>query len=94
MADIKKIIEDNGVVVLSDAWLAGAFASKKDCITSPDTIKGQVTRAAGPAFEEMLVGAGASISSMPSSRNLYRPADRRARRRQHLVGLVRVLPPL
>ena len=67
MADIKKIINDNGVIVLSDAWLAGAFASKKNCITSPDTIKGQVTRAAGPAFEEMLVGAGASISSMPSS---------------------------
>ncbi len=67
MADIKKIIEDNGVIVLSDAWLAGAFASKKNCITSPDSIKGQVTRAAGPAFEEMLAGAGASISSMPSS---------------------------
>jgi len=67
MADIKKIIGDNGVVVLSDAWLAGAFASKKNCITSPDSIKGQVTRAAGPAFEEMLAGAGASISSMPSS---------------------------
>jgi TRAP-type C4-dicarboxylate transport system substrate-binding protein len=67
MADIKKIIEDNGVIVLSDAWLAGAFASKKNCITSPDTIKGQVTRAAGPAFEQMLVGAGASISSMASS---------------------------
>ncbi len=31
------------------------------------SIKGQVTRAAGPAFEQMLVGAGASISSMPSS---------------------------
>jgi TRAP-type C4-dicarboxylate transport system substrate-binding protein len=30
-------------------------------------MKGQVTRAAGPAFEQMLVGAGASISSMPSS---------------------------
>src|SRR5690606_32492674 len=28
---------------------------------------GQVTRAAGPAFEQMLVAAGASISSMPSS---------------------------
>jgi TRAP-type transport system periplasmic protein len=67
MADIKKIINDNGVIVLSDAWLAGAFASKKNCITSPDTIAGQVTRAAGPAFEEMLVGAGASTSSMPSS---------------------------
>lgn len=67
MADIKKIIDDAGVVVISDAWLAGAFASKKGCITGPDSMKGQVTRAAGPAFEQMLVGAGASISSMPSS---------------------------
>lgn len=67
MADIKKIIEDAGVMVLADAWLAGGFASKHNCILGPDTIKGQVTRAAGPAFEQMLVGAGASISSMPSS---------------------------
>ncbi|WP_428622956.1 TRAP transporter substrate-binding protein DctP [Sedimenticola sp.] len=67
MADIKKLIEDSGVKVLADAWLAGAFASKKQCITSPETMKGQVTRAAGPAFEQMLVGAGASIASMPSS---------------------------
>ena len=67
MADIKKLISDAGVVVIADAWLSGAFASKKGCITSPDTIKGQVIRAAGPAFEEMLVAAGASISSMPSS---------------------------
>jgi len=49
MKDIKQVINDAGVVVLADAWLAGAFASKKECITSPDTIKGQVTRAAGPA---------------------------------------------
>lgn len=67
MADIKKIINDAGVVVLADAWLAGGFASKKNCILGPDSMKGQVTRAAGPAFEQMLVGAGASISSMPSS---------------------------
>jgi TRAP-type transport system periplasmic protein len=67
MADIKKIIEDQGAMVISDAWLSGAFASKKNCITSPDTMKGQVIRAAGPAFEEMLAAAGASIASMPSS---------------------------
>lgn len=67
MKDIKDIINKAGVVVVADAWLAGAFASKKECITSPDTIKGQVTRAAGPAFEQMLVAAGGSISSMPSS---------------------------
>ena len=67
MDDIKKIINDAGVVVLADAWLAGGFASKKNCILGPETMTGQVTRAAGPAFEQMLVGAGASISSMPSS---------------------------
>jgi TRAP-type C4-dicarboxylate transport system substrate-binding protein len=67
MADIKKIINDAGVIVLSDAWLAGGFASKKNCILDPASMQGQVTRAAGPAFEQMLVGAGASIASMPSS---------------------------
>lgn len=67
MDDIKKVINDAGVVVLADAWLAGSFASKKNCIYGPETMKGQVTRAAGKAFEQMLVGAGASIASMPSS---------------------------
>ena len=67
MEDIKKLIEENGAVVIADAWLAGAFASKEGCIRGPETIKGQVTRAAGPAFEQMLADAGASISSMPSS---------------------------
>lgn len=67
MNDIKKIINDAGVVVLADAWLAGGFASKKNCILEPESIAGQVTRAAGPAFEKMLAGAGASISSMSSS---------------------------
>lgn len=70
MTDIKKIINDAGVVVLADAWLAGGFASTKNCILGPETIEGQVTRAAGPAFEQMLAGAGASISSM-SSADIY-----------------------
>lgn len=67
MESIHKLVEDNGALVIADAWLAGGFVSKQGCITSPDSISGQVTRAAGPAFEQMLVGAGASISSMPSS---------------------------
>lgn len=67
MKKIKQIINDAGVVVIADGWLSGAFASKKNCIKGPDSVKGQVTRAAGPAFEQMLTKAGASISSMPSS---------------------------
>jgi len=67
MDEIRRIIEEAGVIVLADAWIAGGFVSTKNCILWPDDIKGQVTRAAGPAFERMLVGAGASVSSMPSS---------------------------
>lgn len=60
-------IEAQGIKVLVDAWLSGGFVSRKNCILWPDDIKGQVTRAAGPAFERLMVAAGASISSMPSS---------------------------
>ena len=67
MTAIRQIIEDAGAIVLADAWLAGGFASTQRCILSPETIQGQVTRAAGPAFERMLAAAGASIASMPSS---------------------------
>jgi TRAP-type C4-dicarboxylate transport system substrate-binding protein len=67
MDTIRKIMNDAGVIVLSDAWLAGGFVSKKNCITDPSTVKGQVFRAAGKAFNQMLEGAGAGIQSMPSS---------------------------
>lgn len=67
MAEIKRLMEEAGVIVLADAWVAGGFVSTEGCILEPEDIAGQVTRAAGPAFERMLVAAGASISSMPSS---------------------------
>ena len=67
MEDIKAVIEDAGAMVLADAWLAGGFVSNERCILWPDDIQGQVIRAAGPAFERMMVQAGASITSMPSS---------------------------
>jgi TRAP-type C4-dicarboxylate transport system substrate-binding protein len=44
MKDIKAQINKAGVVVLADAWLAGAVASKKGCIRMPDDIKGQMIR--------------------------------------------------
>jgi TRAP-type C4-dicarboxylate transport system substrate-binding protein len=67
MEDIKQIIADAGVMVLSDAWLAGGFASKGGCVLEPADAQGKVMRAAGPAFEQMLAEAGASINAMPSS---------------------------
>lgn len=67
MQDIKAKIEKAGVIVLSDAWLAGAVASKKACIRTPDDIKGLKIRSAGPTFAAMWQKAGASIVSIPSN---------------------------
>src|SRR6266508_5096196 len=67
MKDIKAQIEKAGVIVLADAWLAGAIASKKACIRRPADIKGLKVRSAGPTFAAMWQAAGASIVSIPSN---------------------------
>jgi TRAP-type C4-dicarboxylate transport system substrate-binding protein len=67
MKEIKAQIDKAGVVVLADAWLAGAVASKKNCIRRPDDIKGLKIRSAGPTFAQMWQAAGASIVSIPSN---------------------------
>src|SRR6201993_2733200 len=67
MKEIRTKIEKAGVIVLSDAWLAGAVASKKSCIRSPADAKGQKLRSAGPTFAAMWQSAGASIVSIPSN---------------------------
>lgn len=67
MKDIKGVIEQGGVKVLADAWLAGAFASKDQCIRRPDDAKGLKVRSAGATFSQMWAGAGASVVSIPSS---------------------------
>jgi TRAP-type C4-dicarboxylate transport system substrate-binding protein len=67
MKDIKDKIDKAGVVVLADAWLAGAVASKRGCIRRPEDIRGQKIRSAGPTFAAMWQQAGASIVSIPSN---------------------------
>src|SRR5437016_11429542 len=72
MKEIKTKIDKAGVIVLADAWLAGAIASKKGCIRKPDDIKGLKVRSAGPTFASMVQAAGASIVSVPSN-GVYNP---------------------
>jgi TRAP-type transport system periplasmic protein len=67
MKEIKAKIDKAGVVVLADAWLAGAVASKRNCIRKPEDIKGQKVRSAGPTFAAMWQQAGASIVNIPSN---------------------------
>ncbi len=67
MKDIKAQIDKAGVMVLADAWLAGAMASKRGCIRKPEDVKGLKFRSAGPTFASMWQSAGASIVSVPSN---------------------------
>ena len=67
MGKIEDIMASDDVMVLVHGYLAGGFVGKDKCITAPDHVQGQQTRAAGKAFEQMLAGAGASIASMASS---------------------------
>jgi TRAP-type C4-dicarboxylate transport system substrate-binding protein len=67
MKDIRAKIDKAGVIVLSDAWLAGAMASKRGCIRKPEDVKGLKFRSAGPTFASMWQQAGASIVSIPSN---------------------------
>jgi len=67
MKDVRAEIEKRGVIVLSDAWFAGAMAGKDNCIQKPDDLKGAKFRAAGPTFAAMWQAAGASIVSPPSN---------------------------
>jgi TRAP-type transport system periplasmic protein len=67
MKEIRAKIDKAGVVILADAWLAGAVASKRGCIRKPEDIKGQKIRSAGPTFAAMWQQAGASIVNIPSN---------------------------
>ncbi len=67
MSKIKQVMDEAGVMVLADTWLAGGFVSKGECILEPKDVKGMKFRAAGKAFNQMLESAGATITSMPSS---------------------------
>ena len=67
MEKLEEIMAEDDVMVLVHGYLAGGFGSNKGCITRPEDVKGVTIRAAGKSFEEMLAGAGASISSMASS---------------------------
>lgn len=67
MGEIENIMAEDDVMVLVHGYLAGGFAGREGCITAPDDMSGKQARAAGKSFEQMLVGAGASIASMASS---------------------------
>jgi TRAP-type C4-dicarboxylate transport system substrate-binding protein len=91
----KVVINDAGARVLADAWLAGGFASNKQCVTSPDTAQGQTMRAAGSAFDEMLAVAGAVPTSSDFRDSMSQSATySTASRNSVIAGCIRVMDTL
>ncbi|GAA5165419.1 TRAP transporter substrate-binding protein DctP [Ornithinimicrobium tianjinense] len=67
-AAVEENMRENGAVLLTNVWNAGAIGVKGHPVLTPDDIKGGMTmRAAGVYVEKMLEAAGAGISSLPSS---------------------------
>ena len=94
MEDIKQIIDEAGVMVLSDAWLAGGFAAKDGCIVEPaDALRqGDAGRGAGVRAD---AGGGRRLDQLDAELgDLYRPAAGRARCGQHQLRQLRLLPHL
>jgi TRAP-type C4-dicarboxylate transport system substrate-binding protein len=66
--EIEKICEENGMKIITWAWCGGGIASRVKPVRLPADLQGLKVRAAGKMFESMLYeGAGAAITSMPSS---------------------------
>ncbi len=64
---LEKILNDNGVTTLGWGWLIMGLGSKKKLVARPEDVKGLKMRAASKTEEEMLLAAGASITSMAST---------------------------
>ncbi len=92
MKEIKAKIEKAGVIVLSDAWLAGAIASKKACIRAPADIKGQKIRSAGPDIRCDVAGRGRIDRLHSKQRGVQRAANGGRRWNGHEHRQLRVVP--
>lgn len=65
--ELTRILDENGVKILTWVWQAGGIVSKDKAILMPDDIKGLKARGAGKSMDEMLAAAGAAITSIPSN---------------------------
>jgi TRAP-type C4-dicarboxylate transport system substrate-binding protein len=65
---VEKIMDDNGVKILTWVWNAGAIGTQDKAVQKPSDVKrGMTMRAAGSHVERMLEDAGAGITSLPSN---------------------------
>jgi len=65
--EFEKILDDNGIKILTWVWQAGGIASKTTPIVAPDDAKGKKVRGGSKEMDLMIKGAGGAVTNVPSN---------------------------
>ncbi len=65
--ELDRILADKNIKILTWVWQAGGIASTKKAVVVPEDAKGLKFRGGSKEMDQMLKGAGAAVTGMPSS---------------------------
>jgi len=65
--ELDRILADKNIKIITWVWQAGGIASTKKTVVVPDDAKGLKFRGGSKEMDQMLKGAGAAVTGMPSS---------------------------
>jgi len=65
--ELTRILNEQGLVVVSWIWQAGGVASRGKPIVHPEDVAGLKVRGGSPEMDRLLLDAGATVASMPST---------------------------
>jgi TRAP-type C4-dicarboxylate transport system substrate-binding protein len=65
--ELTRILNEQGLVVVSWIWQAGGIASRSKPILHPEDVAGMRVRGGSAEMDRLLMDAGATVSTMPSS---------------------------
>jgi TRAP-type C4-dicarboxylate transport system substrate-binding protein len=65
--ELTRILQENGIVIVSWIWQAGGMASRTRPISDPDDVKGMRIRGGSHEMDLVLQAAGATVVDLPSN---------------------------
>jgi TRAP-type C4-dicarboxylate transport system substrate-binding protein len=65
--ELTRILQDNGIVIVSWIWQAGGMASRTKPVSDPDDVKGMRVRGGSHEMDLVLQAAGATVVDLPSN---------------------------
>lgn len=65
--ELERILAAKNIRIVTWIWQAGGIASTKKAVVTPEDVKGLKFRGGSKEMDQMLKGAGAAVTGMPSS---------------------------